>query len=58
MMIIIVPSLYFVEDFHCAVTQKCIPKSWVCDGDNDCGENEDEQPGCNSKDDFIHIYCK
>ena len=39
------------DDFHCPMTHKCIPQNFVCDGDNDCGQNEDEKPGCSSMSD-------
>lgn len=30
-----------VDQFKCP-NNRCIPKRWLCDGANDCGDNEDE----------------
>ena len=33
--------------FQCS-SKKCVNAHWVCDGDNDCGDNSDET-GCKGK---------
>uniref|UniRef100_A0A914CDN1 EGF-like domain-containing protein n=1 Tax=Acrobeloides nanus TaxID=290746 RepID=A0A914CDN1_9BILA len=33
-------------EFVCRKTYKCIPFFWKCDGQNDCGDNEDEPATC------------
>ena len=30
-------------EFMCNKPRHCIPKDWVCDLDNDCGDNTDEE---------------
>ena len=36
------------NQFHCSKKRTCIPKSYKCDYDNDCGDHEDENH-CNEK---------
>ena len=30
-----------IESFNCR-NGRCVPMSWMCDGDNDCADNSDE----------------
>ena len=35
--------------YSCFTGEKCIRNSWVCDGDNDCGDKSDEPSFCDGK---------
>ena len=37
------------DQFECVSDRKCIPKSWTCDGENDCGDSSDEQQDCQGR---------
>ncbi len=50
------------DQFRCQQQRRCIPMSWVCDGDNDCGDASDEQAeigtldgGCGKSDGKLHL---
>ena len=42
-----------VDDFKCATTPYCLPRSWVCDGADDCRDNSDETD-CPVSDDDLY----
>ena len=51
--IFVVVSAYRDEEFTCSdgyrkcpTSDKCIPESWFCDGDNACGDYSDEEADC------------
>ncbi|WAQ95428.1 hypothetical protein MAR_028118 [Mya arenaria] len=39
----------------CNVSRKCIHKDWICDGDNDCRNGEDEAASACSKSSLSNI---
>ncbi|GLH07806.1 LOW QUALITY PROTEIN: Putative vitellogenin receptor, partial [Gryllus bimaculatus] len=48
--------------FRCLRSRRCIPKEWVCDGENDCGDDDDlsdEDERCQKKVACLwnHIQC-
>lgn len=42
-------------DFTCN-NQRCVPKAWVCDGDDDCLDNSDEEQNCTSNCRICYIF--
>jgi len=59
------------NDVYVCVIDKCIPKAWECDGERDCGQDDDTDEGpqcgrcsllsCTTLDPILHycvIYCE
>lgn len=43
------------RQFQCD-NNRCVPLTWVCEGENDCGDNSDEKPSlCKGKEFWILI---
>ena len=34
------------SQYQCETTNQCIPRSWLCDRDDDCGDMSDERQDC------------
>ena len=34
------------DDYFLCANEECVPQSWTCDGDDDCGDNSDETTNC------------
>ena len=39
----VAPATCSSHRFKCQITNECIPRIWICDGDNDCSDASDEQ---------------
>ena len=42
-----------VHEFEC-LNGRCVPMSWTCDKEDDCGDNSDEETDCKGK---IFLFC-
>jgi len=41
---VLVMLVFSVGYVSCNQTNQCIPTSWLCDGDDDCKQGQDETP--------------
>ena len=46
---VIVVGICNRDEFTCRNIGACIPASYECDGENDCGDWEDEGVGCRGR---------
>ena len=46
------------SQFECAANSACIPITYICDGENDCGDNSDEQECKGEMINYVHCSYK
>lgn len=46
------------SEFECQNTRNCIPRDWLCDGDDDCGDSSDESINiCGTPGRAFDVHC-